>query len=144
MAWSISKLCTSYATKNFQGGVSGEDVVSDGRIVEPWKVNVVKLLLSKLDPKCPRLFQRHFKHFNEENDVWYTGQPIGKNTIKGFMKDISVKAKLSQVYINHSVCASTVTHLIEKNVNTTAIMRTTGHRCSDSLKAYAAPNEQQK
>ena len=136
-------LSTSFATKNHQGGLSVRDTVSEGRIQEPSQVASIKLLFSKLGGKTTRIFQMAKKSYTKEGE-WYTGCPLGKNTISAMMKRLSAKAGLSQLYTNHCVRATCITNLTELGVNTHVIMGTSGHKSVQSLVSYNRPSEQAK
>ena len=138
------RLATAYVTKNHQGGTSGSDPVSDGRIIRKCHVQAVQLLLSKLNGKSPRVFQIARKHYKVDDREWYTGQVIGKNTIDKMMKTLSERASLSVTYTNHCVRASTITNLQSKGASATAIMRTSGHKSVQSLSHYLQPTEADK
>ena len=138
-------LSTSFASKTSrQGGTSGSDEVSIGRIQAESQVKSVKLLLSKLDKGCPRNFQMAKKRVRADDEVWYTGQPLGKNTMASMMKRISEKASLSRYFTNHSVRATCITKLAKAGVPDSVIMATSGHRRPESLLSYNRHSEVQK
>ena len=64
---------------------------------------------------------------NTENAVWYKNRPLGVNKLGKMMETISVGAKLSQIYTNHSVQASAITMLSDMNVPDRHIMFISGH-----------------
>ena len=134
-------LSTAFATKTYQGGTSGSDEVSVGRIQQRNQVEAVQLLLSKLHPSSSRLFQMAKKTISKDDEVWYTGQPLGKNTLSLMMRRISEKAELSRVYTNHSVRASCITKLADSGVPDSLIMATSGHKRAESIKTYNRPTE---
>ena len=68
--------------------------------------------------------------------VWYTTRQVGPRTLGDMMKVISKEAKLSQIYTNHSVRATTATLLSHAGVDTREIMRITQHRNEGSVKSY--------
>ena len=139
----VITLSTSFATKDYQGGTSGAEEVSIGRIQQPKQVDVIKLLISKLHPSSDRLFQRAKKNAKPDDQTWYTGQAIGKNTLASFMGGLSEKAKLSHHYTNHSVRATCITRLAERGAPDSIIMATSGHKSVESLKIYNRPTPQQ-
>ena len=70
---------------------------------------------------------------------------IGKNTLAGIMKEISKKAGLSQIYTNHCVRASTVTHLYQAGVDTQQICTITKHKNESTLSHYiSSTSDEQK
>ena len=139
-------LATAYKTKTDQGGLTSSNSVSDGLVQDPLQVAAVKKLLSKIDCKqTTRLFQMAKKHWEKDRDgLWFTGQPLGKNTIVHFMRDISKKANLSKVYTNHCVRATCISRLAEGGVSNHVIMATSGHRSVQSLASYHRPSEEMK
>ena len=64
---------------------------------------------------------------NTENAVWYENRPLGVNKLGKMMETISVGAKLSQIYTNHSVQASAITMLSDMNVPDRHIRFISGH-----------------
>ena len=139
-------LATAYKTKTDQGGLTSSNSVSDGLVQDPLLVAAVKKLLSKIDCKqTTRLFQMAKKHWEKDRDgLWFTGQPLGKNTIVHFMRDISKKANLSKVYTNHCVRATCISRLAEGGVSDHVIMATSGHRSVQSLASYHRLSEEMK
>ena len=61
-------------------------------------------------------------------DVWFTENPLGKNSICEMMQRILQKAGLSKTYTNHSVRATCFTRLAEFGVDGHIIMATPGNR----------------
>ena len=97
----------------------------------------LKLYLSKLNPKSPSFFQ----HISTKSSVmfekyWYNGKHIGINSIGGLMKRISKDAKLSQVYTNHCIRATSVTVLCNEGHEVNDIIAISGHKHPSSLIPY--------
>lgn len=113
-----------------------------GRIYETGQqncpVNSIKKYLSKLEPSCDSLYTKAVKRkgFDPLSTTWYTKCPLGHNKIGDFMKTISKRLNLSQVYTNHCIRATCVNILAENGVEARNIMRITGHRCESSLRSY--------
>ena len=61
------------------------------------------------------LFQQCKKMFVLDG-TWYDNKVVGVNTIANFMKTISMKAELSQIFTNHSITATSITVLDECGV----------------------------
>ncbi|CAC5407418.1 KCTD1_15 [Mytilus coruscus] len=59
--------------------------------------------ISKLHPKCNRLWQRPLGSFCEDSATWYCNSPVGRDTLGQFMNKLSKLCSLSQVYTNHSI-----------------------------------------
>ena len=87
----------------------------------------LKVFVSKLNPSCSAFFQHPKQSVNTENAVWYENRPLGVNKLGEMMKTISVGAKLSQIYTNHSVRASAITMLSDANVPDRHIMFISAH-----------------
>eukprot|EP00117_Sycon_ciliatum_P009087 scpid76013/ scgid11518/ len=137
------KMTTSIKSKNHQGSIGTSDSVSDGRIVNPAHVKAFKLLVSKLPTSSSgrtRLFQQVKKKATTEAQIWYNGKPVGKNTLGGLMRILSVKCSLSQRNTNHSVRASTITEMCRQSVSPSTIMGVSGHKCQQSLTHYNRPS----
>ena len=103
------------STKNNLGGQSYQDYI-DVRMYEvvsnsmdPVNESIQIFSLSKLHPENKNLFSKSKKMFSRD-DIWFTKEVIGKNTLVNMIKNISNRAGLSKVYTNHCVRASTVTH----------------------------------
>ena len=97
-----------------------------------------KVFVSKLNPSCSAFFEHPKQSVNTENAVWYENRPLGVNKLGEMMKTISVGAKLSQIYTNHSVRASAITMLSDANVPDRHIMFTSGHSSEQSIAHYSS------
>ena len=76
-----------------------------------------------------------FQYPNKEK-TGYTRAPLGKNALGDMMKEISKKAKLSQVYTNHQIRKTTATALYKSGFGLKDISHVTKHKNLDSLKYY--------
>ena len=129
------------ATKNHPGVKSDTNHESKPRMYavngsDSCPVNSLRLYLSKLNPESELLFQQARNRVLATDNVWYTTRPVGPRTLGDMMKVISKEAKLSQIYTNHSVRATTVTLLSHAGVDTRENMRITQHRNEASVKSY--------
>ena len=71
----------------------------------------------------------------------FTREVIGKNTLGGFMKEISEAAKLSKIYTNHSIRKTTATGMHRQGFSLQEIANVTKHKNLDSLKVLCfCPN----
>ena len=101
--------------KNHQG-VSNKEIEKSAVMYEQPEnldqcpIKTFKLYLTKLNPKCPALFQRPLKNFANK-DIWYDNAPLGHNIIGEMMKRISTDAGLSKTYTNHCIRTTTSTVL---------------------------------
>ena len=91
--------------------------------------------ISKLNPKVDYLFQRP-KRDTPKDGPWYDAQAVGNNTLEKFMTNISIDAKLSQKYTNHSIRATTITVLDGEGYESRHILTVTGHSSAESLRSY--------
>jgi len=65
-------------------------------------------------------------HFDQENtNIWYSIQPMGKNKLGEFVKSMSEKAGLTGRKVNHSARKTTVTSLLHSKVEATTVMQLT-------------------
>jgi hypothetical protein len=64
----------------------------------------------------------------EHQNIWYSRQPIGANTLATFTREACQKAGLTGYYTNHSLRATTATRLFAEGVDEQLIMARTGHR----------------
>lgn len=140
------ELATAFLTKNHQGSTS-RDKVSDGLIQKTVQVPNVRLLLEKLNLKNDRIFQMAtcgLKVTTDPDSIWFSGLPLGPNTIKDMMKRISDKACSTKIYTNHCIWATAIQRLIDAGVPEAAIIGTTGHTHIQSLTAYATRNSESR
>ena len=115
------------STKNNPGGQDYSDVRMyevASNSMDP--VKAFEFYLSKLHPEIKNLFSKSKKIFSRD-DIWFTKEVIGKNTLVSMMKNISNRAGLSKVYTNQCVRASTVTHFYQAGVDAHQICSITKH-----------------
>ena len=138
-------LATDFSSKNCQGGASGRDFNTVGRIDNPQQVAAIRLLLEKLHPAIDRFFQRARTGRVQANDkTWFTRQVLGHNLLGQMMERISNHAGLSTRYTNHSVRATCVSVLKERGVGDRTVCAVTGHKSERSLSSYAKPNNEEQ
>ena len=81
----------------------------------------------------------HYGLFYDDDDsVWYYNSPVGKHTLSQTMASISKKSKLSKLYTNHSIRASTITSLDHEAFEARHIMRTSGYKSEASIRNYSS------
>ena len=124
------------AIKNIQGGHKQSDQDYRENEMRGEAVQIFKFFLSKLNPKCDRMFQYPLNSFLVSSDVWFANKPIGKNTLSQMMQRISEKSGLSMRYTCHSVRASCISTLFQAGVSVEKIVSITGHKNVSSLKHY--------
>ena len=104
---------------------------------EKCPVKILKMYISKLNPKCNALFQRPNQNFKDpQNDRWYDNMVLGKQYLGRMMRTISEKYNLSNPYTNHCLRATVVTELDRAGFESKDICHVTGHHSSESLKHY--------
>ena len=126
-------------TKNHRGE---NDAQESGIIYETGSprcpVKSFRLYLTHLNPKIDELFQRPKSGIPVvPGGPWYDAQVLGVNTLANMMKNISLDAKLSQVYTNHCIRATSVTILDDCGIEARHIMTVSGHRSESSIRSYA-------
>ena len=101
--------------------------------------------ISKLNPKCDRLWQRPLDSFSKESDIWYYNSPVGRNTLTQFMNKLCKLFNLTQVYTNHLIRATGATILTESRSFADAlIISVTGHKSVSSLAIYQRTYDKSK
>jgi hypothetical protein len=96
-----------------------------------------KLYLGKRHPDIIDLWQRPKDYFDYNDDAWYCKSPVGKNKLAQMMQKLSIKAKLSQRYANHSVRATPISAMNNAGVEARHNMRASGHRSKSSIRSYS-------
>ena len=100
--------------------------------------------VEKLHPKCDALWQRPKEFLNSSDSEWYYNAPVGEKTLNKFMKNLSVKTGLSQVYTNHSCRTTGATILSKCGFNNAQVMSVTGHKSVSSLAQYQRVSSEEK
>lgn len=70
-------------------------------------MKTLKFYLSRLNPACRALFQRPKEHIYDQDTCWYVNSPVGKNMLATMMSTISKCARLSRIYTNVRIRATT-------------------------------------
>ncbi|KAM6137389.1 activating transcription factor 7-interacting protein 1 isoform 2-T2 [Pterocles gutturalis] len=134
-----------YATFRYPGkGKNGEDPHKMGKMYDmPGDPNCpvfsLELYLSKLPPEPPAFYLHPLKltpQQMQEQPVWYKREPMGVNYLGTMMPRISVAARLSQRYTNHSLRTTTIQLLCEAGLGPREIMAVTGHRSESAIRHY--------
>ena len=112
---SVTVVLTESTKSNTGGHKQNSREYSDVRMYEVDSlpldpVNALAFYQQKLHPGNSNLFAKCKKLFLKLDEIWYTKEVIGKNTLVNIMKQISGKVGLSQIQKNHCVRVSTVTH----------------------------------
>ena len=133
---------TSELDKNHQGnsvisdieGTGGKMYETPGNAMCP--VASFEKYLSKRHSGTDRLFLHPKDSFVESESVWYRKEPIGANTMAGFMKRLSRTAELSTEYTNHFIPATTITLLNDSGFESRHIVTVSGHKNQASPTSY--------
>ena len=107
-------------------------------------VAACKLYVSKLHHKGKAFFLRP-KVVAPANGPWYDNMVLGVKSLEKMMKKISLDAKLSYSYTNHSIRSTCITILDQAGVEARHIMSVSGHKSESSLRTYSrTSNEKRK
>ena len=74
----------------------------------------------------------------QSDEVWYNNMVVGQCTLGDKMKKLSIEAKLSCMYTNHSIKETTITILDECSYEARHIMALSGHQSESSIRSYAS------
>ena len=75
---------------------------------------------------------------------WYDNMVLGVKSLEKMMKRISVEAKLSYVYTNHSIRSTCITILDQAGIEARHIMAVSGHTSESSLRTYARTSTEKR
>ena len=138
------EMAINESTKNHP---TSDDNIQRHRMYETQKTNCpVKsflLYVERLDPEIPHFYcqAKYGKKFDPTTEnIWYSKNPLGINTLGTLMQQISKKLKLSQCFTNHSIRATVITILSRSGFESREIMRVTGHKSEASLRSYDRDN----
>lgn len=136
-----------FMTKNHQGGLTGSETTTTGRIQDPKQVAAIKRYLSKLNPDLDRLFQRAFGGgttiMEDDAATWFMKAPLSHNMLTSMMKRLSEEVGLSKLYTNHCLRATTISRLKAAGVEDRKICSVSGHKNVQSLHAYDRTTEKE-
>ena len=106
-------------------------------------VKAFKKYLDKISPKQTAFFQRpktNAPHFGP----WFDNIPIGEKMLGKMMKNISREAKLTMLYTNHCIRATTITYLDQAGYPARHIMSVGGHRSEASIRSYSKTSTEKR
>ena len=109
-------------------------------------VSSLRFYLSKLSQEEEYFFQTPRKPQREpfcQMETWYK-RKMGKNTLNNMMKTISKLGNLTQEYTNHCIRATVCTVLAHNDVESSNIIKVTGHKDVKSLAPYISSTSNQK
>lgn len=100
-------------------------------------VNLFNLYVSKLNKNYPFFWQRAKRgkiHYTDT--IWYDRSRVGHGPLENFMSQLSIDAKLSKRYTNHSI-RSTVMGILGEQFEGRHVIGLSGHKNEASIKLYA-------
>ena len=100
--------------------------------------------ISHLHPDCDKLWARPKSSISCTDPVWYCNRAVGCDKLRTFMKEISVKYGLSQIYTNHSIRVTGATILTRDSYASSQIKEVTGHKSVSSLAIYQRVSNKEK
>ena len=131
-------------TKTRQGGLKPKQRATNPKMFaiggDKCLVRLLKFYLSKrpLEIKnSGRFYLTPKKTFNQSDDIWYTKNTIGKNSISGMVKALTAGTALESCekrLTNHSMRKTTVKKLKAANVPESSIVKVTGHTSTKGFK----------
>ena len=100
-------------------------------------MSIFEFYIDKLSEKKQDLWLCPKRKVKNEDPVWYDNTAVGHDTLNNVMKSLSVDAKLSQIYTNHSIRSTSITKLDENNIASRHIQAVSGHKSEATIKTYA-------
>lgn len=76
------------------------------------------------------------RNYGKTSDVWYSSQPMGKNTLGTLAKTMSDKAGFTARHTNHSGRKTSITNLLDAEVPANEVAQLSGHKNIMSLNHY--------
>ena len=71
-----------------------------------------------------------------KQDVWFSKVPCGHNTLQNIVPELIKRAGFTGYFTNHSLRATTATHLFNAGIDEQLIMNCTGYSSTDGVRAY--------
>ncbi|XP_011407854.1 PREDICTED: glutamine-rich protein 1-like [Amphimedon queenslandica] len=108
-------------------------------------VRLLDFYLSKLPPDPPAFYLRPLLNIPVSPDLpWYAKMPIGANTLKNVVPEISEEAGIGVRYTNHSLRATAITRMYDSGVPEKLIAEKSGHKSLKGLRAYEKTSTSQE
>ena len=106
-------------------------------------VEIIKFYISKVPAGSKAFYCKPNPKFHPGCSVWYWNQPMGEKKLYEIVKNISIDAGWDQnlLWSGHSLRASAITSLADKNFPDSSIQRLSGHRSVQALNIYKRSNE---
>ena len=81
---------------------------------------------------------------NGKSSQWYRSQPMGNDTLGSIMKRMCVAAGLRGKHTNHSVRKTTMTNLVQANIDSNPSCQLSSHKNVNSVNRYAVASKFQQ
>ena len=106
-------------------------------------VRIIHYYMSKLPSNrtCSAMYLQPRKKFTSTS--WYLNRPVGVNTLRNVVKDVCKMGGIPGYFTNHSLRASSATHMYVNDVEEQVIQEITGHR-SLAVRSYKRTCDAQK
>ena len=142
-------LYTEFISKTNQGGLQHrkkcpKQVMHHGNLKCPecCLVRLYKLYNSKCPEKRPNSAFYLRPLVKPREDVWYSCNPMGHNTLANTVPGILKEAGIAGYFTNHSLRATSATRLFDAGVDEQLIMARTGHCSSAGVRSYKRISKQ--
>lgn len=100
-------------------------------------VRILDFYLSKVPDQPKAFYLRPLKEVpSQSHKPWFANVPVGVNTLRLMMSNMSKDAELQTIYTNHSLRATSVSRLFAKNVPEKIIQEKSGHKSLAGLRVY--------
>ena len=100
------------------------------------------LYLDKLPPDPKAFYLRPLAKIPDDSSKpWFSNVSVGINTLRNIMKKVSEKGELAGKYTNHSLRATSASHLFAANVPEKVIQEKSEHWSLAGLRAYEKTTE---
>ena len=124
----------------------------NNEIITGFMPQIVDTITGLPHKMCPvRSFENYVAHLNPESemlwqvpltvkhknpDIWYSKKHIGHNTLDKFLRRITEKLDVTQVYTNHCIRVTGITKFTRSQFTAKQIMSVSGHKSLESLAIY--------
>lgn len=86
------------------------------------------------------LFLRAREKWKFGDELWFERSPIGHNLLQSRFKEMCKQAGLVGNFTNHSIRATAITRMYDSGLAEKMIMKRSGHRSSEGVRAYQREN----
>lgn len=100
-------------------------------------VRILDFYLSKVPDQPKAFYLRPLKEVpSQSHKPWFANVPVGVNTLRLKMSNMSKDAELQTIYTNHSLRATSVSRLFAKNVPEKIVQEKSAHKSLAGLRVY--------